>query len=566
MPHVHRGIAAFRGDPPQHAGERGVPLSACADSTSPEVQLLSNGSYHVSVTGAGGGASRWNNIALTRWRDDATCDDRGSFCYLRDVDRGRLWSAAYQPTRARADSYHSRFTQGRAEFIRRDGDIETHTTVAVASAFDVELRRVRMVNHGASVCTIDVTSYMEIVLGDANADIAHPAFANLFVETQWLAETDAILCTRRPQQEGAPAPWMFHLLSCTDGSARGISFDTDRRQFIGRCRSTQDAAALSQRTLAGSVGAVLDPIAALRTCVTLASRGASTLDYFTGVAATREACIALAQRCRIANCAAALLAEPAAAPGASTAQDPSAECYRRLASSMLYANPSLRADAATLVQNTRGQSGLWGFRISGDLPIALLWMSTAGKVDLVREMVLAHAYWCAHGLASDLVIVTATPRDAVMRTVAEAGGAALVDQHGGIFVLVDADLDEGARILLQTVARVVVRDDKGTLAQQLDGCPSAARARTPASSSGERASSAAASDAPASPATRTAAGEVRPDPDREALAFGNGIGGFSADGQEYVIHVSAACPTPQPWVNVIANPGFGTLVSDSGSA
>ncbi|MEO8847982.1 MAG: cyclic beta 1-2 glucan synthetase, partial [Casimicrobiaceae bacterium] len=539
-------------------------MSTCADAMSPDVQLLSNGSYHVSVTDAGGGASRWNDLALTRWRDDATCDDRGSFYYLRDVDSGRLWSAAHQPTRAPADSYRSRFTQGRAEFIRRDGDIDTHTTVAVASAFDVELRRVRIVNHGASVSEIDVTSYMEIVLGDANADRAHPAFANLFVETEWLEETDAILCTRRPQQEGAPAPWMFHLLSCADGNARGISFDTDRRQFIGRCCSTQDAAALSQRTLGGSVGAVLDPIAALRTCVTLTPGGTATLDFFTGVAATREACVALAQRCRVANCAAALLAEPAAQPGAKAAHDASAESYRRLAASMLYANPSLRADAATLAQNTRGQSGLWGFRISGDLPIALLWMSASGKVEFVREMVLAHAYWRAHGLASDLVIVTATPRDAVMRAVDEAGGTALVDQRGGIIVLVDAELDEGARILLQTVARVVVRDDRGTLAQQLDDCTSAAHARDLPASSGER--SAAASDAPVSPATRTVPEEVQPDADREALALGNGIGGFSADGREYVIHVSAACPTPQPWVNVLANPEFGTLVSESGSA
>jgi cyclic beta-1,2-glucan synthetase len=64
----------------------------------PEVQLLSNGRYHVMVTNAGGGYSRWKDLAVTRWREDATCDPWGAFCYLRDVTSGAFWSTAYQPT------------------------------------------------------------------------------------------------------------------------------------------------------------------------------------------------------------------------------------------------------------------------------------------------------------------------------------------------------------------------------------------------------------------------------------------------------------------------------------
>ena len=84
----------------------------------PEVHLLSNGRYHVVITSAGGGYSRWRDLAVTRWREDATRDCWGSFCYLRDLDSGAFWSTAWQPTLKPAKRYQAIFTQARAEFRR----------------------------------------------------------------------------------------------------------------------------------------------------------------------------------------------------------------------------------------------------------------------------------------------------------------------------------------------------------------------------------------------------------------------------------------------------------------
>ena len=146
------------------SAELPIRVLATPNTPVPEVNLLSNGRYHVMVTNAGGGSSRWKDFAITRWREDTTCDNWGMFCYLRDVASGEFWSVAYQPTLRVTGHYEAIFTEGRAEFRRRDLDIETHTEIVVSPEDDIELRRVRITNRGRSRRTIEVTSYAEMVL------------------------------------------------------------------------------------------------------------------------------------------------------------------------------------------------------------------------------------------------------------------------------------------------------------------------------------------------------------------------------------------------------------------
>jgi cyclic beta-1,2-glucan synthetase len=225
----------------------------------PEVQLLSNGRYHVMVTNAGGGYSRWKDLAVTRWREDTTRDAWGQFCYLRDPASGEVWSNAYQPTLAQPDSYEAIFSEGRAEFRRRDHEIETYTEIVVSPEDDIELHRVRLTNRSRTRRVIEVTSYAEVVLAPPAADTLHPAFSNLFVQTEILHPQPAILCTRRPRSSGERHPGCF-IRWCCAGRCDALSYETDRMRFIGRDRSVMAPAALSEgAALSGSAGSVLDP-------------------------------------------------------------------------------------------------------------------------------------------------------------------------------------------------------------------------------------------------------------------------------------------------------------------
>jgi len=220
----------------------------------PQVQLLSNGRYHVMVSNAGSGYSRWQGLAVTRWREDGTCDNWGSFCYLRDVASGAFWSTTHQPTRRRAEHFEVLFSEGRAEFRRRDavgsgadqGQIETHTDIVVSPEDDIELRRVRITNRSRQRRQIELTSYAEVVIAPAAADALHPAFSNLFVQTEILPKRHAILCTRRPRSHDERPPWMLHLMVAHGVESGEVSYETDRLRFIGRTRSTIAPLAMSE--------------------------------------------------------------------------------------------------------------------------------------------------------------------------------------------------------------------------------------------------------------------------------------------------------------------------------
>ena len=532
------------------------------DTPMPEVQLLSNGRYHVMVTNAGGGYSRWKDLAVTRWREDSTRDNWGTFCYLRDLASGEFWSAAAHPTLVRAEAYEAIFSEARAEFRGRTHEIETHLKIAVSPEDDVELRQLQITNGSRTRRTIEVTTYAEVVLAPPAADALHPAFSNLFVQTEILPERQAILCTRRPRSVGEPVAWMFHRMAVHGAELAGMSYETDRARFIGRGRTASDPCVMHEAApLSGSAGSVLDPIVAIQCRITLEPEASATITMVSGVGETRDGCLGLIakyQDRRLADRAFELAwTHSQVLLRQLNTSEAAAQLYGSLAGSILYANASLRADPSLLLKNRRGQSGLWGYAISGDLPIVLLQIEDPANIDLVRQLVQAHAYWRLKGLAVDLVIWNEDHvgyrqllHEQIMGLIAAGSDANLTDRPGGIFVRPGDQISAEDRILLQAVARAILTDREGTLVDQVTH-------RMPG-------------DAPAPRLTPTrddrADAPAVPGPPRHDLLFFNGLGGFTPDGREYVVTTAPGQMTPAPWVNVLANPQFGSLVTESGLA
>jgi cellobiose phosphorylase len=528
----------------------------------PEVQLLSNGRYHVMVTNAGGGYSRWKDFAVTRWREDGTRDNWGTFCYIRDVSTGRFWSTAHQPTLRKADRYEAIFSEARAEFRRRDDGLDAYTEVSVSPEDDVEVRRITITNRSRARREIEVTSYAEVVLASSAADALHPAFSNLFVQTEILREQQAIVCSRRPRSLDESNPWMFHLMAVHGAQVEEISYETDRQRFIGRGNTVADPLALKRPgPLGSSQGSVLDPIVAIRHRVTLDSEASATVNVVFGVGETRDICLGLVEKYhdrRLADRVFDLAwTHSEVVLRQINATEADAQTFGRLAGSVIYANSSLRADPGILIRNHRGQSGLWGYSISGDLPIVLLRIGDPSHIDLVRQLVQAHAYWRLKGLAVDLVIWNEDHagyrqilHEQIMGLIAAGIEANVSDRPGGIFVRSADQISDEDRILLQSVARAIIIDGRGTLAEQIPR-QSVAESPGPCLTTG---------------GARRLAGQPTPESPRRDLIFFNGLGGFTPDGREYVITTTPGQATPAPWVNVLANPQFGTVVSESGSA
>ncbi len=563
----------------RHEAETGAAARpfTTAHTRTPRAHLLSNGTYTVMLTNAGGGYSACADTAITRWREDVTRDDWGAFIYIQDAQSGACWSAAYQPMGVEPDKYEVRFLQDRAEYQRRDDAIETTLAVAVSPERNIEVRRLTLRNQHSSARELTITSYAEVVLDKQTTDAAHPAFSKLFVESEFIAQRSALLFKRRPRAQEQPTPWAIHLLNTGADTPPSLEYETDRARFIGRGRTPRDADALNAK-LSNTLGATLDPIMSLRTTVRIEAGAQVTLSFVTGYADSREQAQSLADEyCdtraveRVFDLVATYSDIRLRHLGITGEEG---HLFQRFAARVLYPEPALRATSDVLARNTRGQSGLWAYGISGDYPLALVQVDDQGELALVRQALLAHQFWQMHHFNVDLVILNTRAtsyndglHDAIQSMIDMSLSRPWLDKPGGVFVRRGDHIPDEDKVLLQTVARVILDGDFGSLADQLDRSPRltpadklriAPRRRLPT------ASVAAARNHP----TRVADGgrptAIQPSTVRRPPSFFNGIGGFDLDAREYVITLDAGQWTPTPWINVIANAQFGCLVSESG--
>ena len=566
MPH-DVALAEPKTETVEEAAAIGEPLSSIQrrfnspHDITPRTHLLSNGRYSVMITAAGSGYSRWRDIAVTRWREDATRDNWGSYVFLRDVRGGEVWSAGYQPSGAEPDSYEVAFSEGRAEIIRQDGTITTTLEVAVSSEDDAEVRRVSITNLGNQIREIELTSYAEIVLASHAADDAHPAFSKLFVETEFVAEIGAVLATRRRRSPAESEAWAAHLAVIEGETVGELRFETDRARFLGRGRGVRTPAAmLPGIPLSNTVGAVLDPIFSLRCRVRVPPRATVRVAFWTLIAASRDEVLDLVDRHHgvMAFDRATTLAWTQAQVqlrhlgiGAGDAH-----LYQRLANRVLYADPTLRPSSEILKRGGGAASLLWPHGISGDLPIVLARVDESSDHDIVRQLLLAHEYWRMKQLAVDLVILDESPpsyaRDfqisleALVRASQSVPKPAGEGVQGAVFILRADLVSVEVRNLLQSAARAVLAGNRGSLSEQVRR---AVEPKKPPSPPSRRLST----------ATPSPAAMPRP-----ALEFFNGLGGFAGDGREYVTTLEAGQWTPAPWINVVCNPSFGFQISAEG--
>lgn len=537
-------------------------MSSCPTSKKipARVHLLSNGRLTILLDAAGSGFLRWRDLAVTRWREDPTRRDWGSYVLLRDVDNGALFSPTLQPLPHDPADHEARFAASVANFTRRDDRITAALAITVATDRDAERRRVTLVNHGDTPRTIELTTYAELVLGAPAADVAHPAFSKLFVQTEWLADRAIVLATRRPRAADEARVWAAHFMDADNASAP--SCETDRMAFLGRGRTLRNAQAFdTQGDLANGAGCVLDPVFSLRSRVTVAPGAQVEVRFWTALADSRDALLALCDGLR-ADDGDATRIDAAAAQAATEREQldrDESETQAQLLAALLYANAAWRAPPAEIAQGRGGPPTLWAAGISGDRPIVLLRLADEAGLASVERLLRMQRDWRDARIGIDVVVLnraTGETGDALQtRLVAlvDAQTARFVETKDAstaqAFVLREAVLSDALRAGLTTVARAVL--DANAAMWRARDVPTTA----PAAKSAPR-------EIASSPAGDTASGPSRVH--TAPLAFDNGYGGFDADAREYVITLDGERLTPLPWINVVANPDFGFIVSAEG--
>ena len=532
-----------------------------ASLDTPRTQLLSNGAYSVMLTTAGSGYSICEGNAVTRWREDVTRDNWGAFIYLRDVRSGAVWSAGHQPVRSKPHAYQVAFSEDKADFRRTDSGISTRMEIVVSAEDNAEVRRISLTNHSTRTREIELTSYAEVVLASPNADAAHQAFSNLFIETEFVHGENAILAHRRLRSSEDRPIWGIHVVVVEGETIGAVQYETDRGRFLGRGRTpSSPIAVMEDRPLSNTTGAVLDPVFSLRRRVRIPANQTVRCSFSTAVARSREEAVALADKYHDPN-----IFERELRLAWTKAQvemthlgidSEEAHLFQRLAARIIYSDPSLRPQPHVLGLNTKSQSSLWAYGISGDLPIMVVRISKGDDLRTVKKLVRAHEYLHYKGLTIDLVILNDTPTDYLQllhgeleTTIRTSGLQHLQDKPGGVFLRRADQMPEQDRILLHAVARVVIVADRGTFEDQIER-PHIEEPLPPLL-------------VPRAPSQIYPESHAQPPPD---LAFFNGLGGFHQGGREYVTTLGAEQWTPAPWSNVIGNAvEFGFQVSETGA-
>jgi cyclic beta-1,2-glucan synthetase len=528
-----------------------VPSPAGAGTAA--LPILSNGKLSSMLGSSGAGFLHWHGLAVTRWREDAVTDPWGSFLLLRDEDDGEVWGATAQPLGETAAGDTVEHKTGRITFTGRHAGLESALEIAVAPAADIELRRLTLINHGDRTRHLSMTSYAELVLGPVGDDNAHPAFSKMFVQTEWDGEHRLLLATRRRRSDSQPQVWAAQALQVEGMAHTATSHETDRARFLGRCRTLRNAAAMRHNaTLSGTTGCVLDPVFSLRHHFALAAGSSIRLLLWTQLADTRDGATTLRHQLENSRAAAQLFA--AATQHAESElrrfgiDEAQVERFAHWQQALLISDASQRASAGQRARGHGGPPALWGASISGDRPIALVFVRAHGDLPLLDEVLLAQRWWRAQQLAMDVVVLDQlgddAARDALTQRLDEQEQQRQAGNEGaktGLFCLRDGQITDDLRDGLLTVARLVLNDS-----QEKPGTPVPSEAppdRPPVVAS-----------APAA----AIAGEHDP------LEFANGRGGFVENGRAYRIDLDTAHPTPAPWSNVIANRNFGFLVTAEG--
>lgn len=434
----------------------------------PVVNYLSNGSYSVLVTSDGDGFSRWGNMMVYRWRPDLYAQT-GFYIYIRDVEAGRYWSAAFNPTRKEADHYQAVFSYDRAEFTRKDGDVSTQTTVSLSLEHDLEIRKVTVTNHSSEEKLIELTSYIEVVADTFMAESGHPAFNKLFIESEFIEESDVFI-SRRRGADGAPV--IMHMVRTDRKPYKAVEYENDRMRFIGRLNTLKDPAAVRDGLpLSNRCGFSPDPIMSLRVSILLEPGGKASISFITGVCASREEAVRIGEEMsipyRIDDIMEKFRNQSETELKYLGIYGNQLNVFQNLIGPVFYPSRYYRGPAERIRRNWKDQSSLWRFGISGDNPILLLTVDSVEEAGFIRKVLKLYEYMRINCVTADLVILSSAKYgymnelDDMLRQMTSSLKTYNSRDRAGIFILHEYQLVPPEIDLLYTVARVVISKRTG---------------------------------------------------------------------------------------------------------
>ncbi|AOR23721.1 GH36-type glycosyl hydrolase domain-containing protein [Clostridium taeniosporum] len=451
-----------------------------ANQENTEVLLLSNGGYSSMITVSGSGYSKMDDMMLYRWKGNSTSDDSGMFFYIKNLNSNEYWSSTFEPCKNYGDKYIAEFNLDKAKFNRKDGNIETQMEVVVSPEENFEVRKITLNNLSSKGRSVEITSYMEVILTTFSADAVHPAFSNLFVQTEYDDKENVLIGSRRGRVKGAKVPYIFHKVLVNGELEGSISYETSRINFIGRNRDLKSPLAMdNDKSLNNTVGTVLDPIMSIRARVRLDGNSKREIYVITGTTDSREAAINICKENKNVVTLEKVFENYSIRTqlelknlGIRSVQ---ANIFQNLASYIFFLH-SGRKDREEYIKNiSKHQKDLWPYGISGDLPIMFLTIEEEKDINLVYNILNLHYYLKLKGVKLDLIIYNNEEisydeplQKNIMQAIHISKEGNSLNIPGGIFVHNKSTMDTQVKDLIVGIARLYIDSNKGSIFKQIE--------------------------------------------------------------------------------------------------
>ncbi|CCQ97400.1 membrane hypothetical protein [[Clostridium] ultunense Esp] len=513
--------------------------------------LLSSNTYTLMINNRGEGFSKNRDIFINRWRKDYLSIPHGQFIYIKDVKNNNLWSTTYAPTYKESDYYNVEFSTYKASFRRKDGHIETKMDIFPLPEEIGEIRKVRLINNGDEESILEAISYFEIVGEKLASDLAHPAFNNLFIKTEALEEEEGILANRRKRDEKGEDIWILHGVRMFNNGEEKFQYETNRGNFIGRGNSLDSPKGIF-KGLTNTTGVVLDPIMSIGKKIKLKPKEKVDIFFITALTRTKDEAIEILKKYN--NKSSIKMAidlyktKSQTEMGYLNLNRSNSKLYEGLLPYLFYLDENIKDSYASILkQNIKGKEGLWAYGISGDNPIILATIKSMEGIGTLIQLLDLHEYWSYKGLTVDLVILNEEdsiyyqPLFENIREIVYERRGKVVDIPGGVFIRNINTMPEEDLFLFFKWATIIIKTEEGPRIKKITTEPIPIREYNK---------------------------ELVEYPKKDMtldLEYFNGYGGFSEDGKEYIIKLSKDVNTPLPWINVLANRDFGTIITEQGS-
>ena len=392
--------------------EEDVLSNRYVNSVSPKITVaryFSNNNYSLMITSDGDGFSSYNDIMLYRWRSDHYANT-GNYIYIKDMNKNLVWSATYNPTKKEPEDYEAIFHPHKAEYKRTDGDITSHTEISLSSNYNLEIRKVTLTNNGKDLKHLELTSYIEVVGDRFLAELSHPAFNKLFIESEYLEEHGIFLSRRRSNKEGSN-PYLIHMVKTDMKPTKNIEFENDRLRFIGRNNSLENpVAVLDSLLFSNSTGFCNDPIMSLRVNIALAEGESTSVSFITGVSKSKEEAIIISDELsidyRIEDMFEKFRLQSEIELKYLDISRKQLNAFQDLISPLFYPSGYYRGPAENIRRNWKNQSFLWKFGVPGDNPIMLLTVKSIESANVIKDVLKAYEYLRINQVKVDLIILS----------------------------------------------------------------------------------------------------------------------------------------------------------------